>query len=72
MVEQVVEGIDLLVVRELTGGIYFGEPRGQALVGGRREARNTMVYDESEIARIARVAFEAASHRRREVRNNFV
>jgi 3-isopropylmalate dehydrogenase len=63
----VVEGIDLLVVRELTGGLYFGEPRGQALVGGRREARNTMVYDESEIARIARVAFDAARRRRRHV-----
>jgi len=63
----VVEGIDLLVVRELTGGIYFGEPRGQAIVGGRREARNTMVYDEVEIARIARVAFESAQRRRREV-----
>jgi 3-isopropylmalate dehydrogenase len=64
---EVVEGIDLLVVRELTGGLYFGEPRGQALVGGRREARNTMVYDESEIARIARVAFDAARRRRRHV-----
>jgi len=64
---EVVEGIDLLVVRELTGGIYFGEPRGVALVEGRREARNTMVYDEVEIARIARVAFEAAGRRRREV-----
>lgn len=62
---EVVEGIDLLVVRELTGGIYFGEPRGSALVSGRREARNTMVYDETEIARIARVAFEAARRRRR-------
>jgi 3-isopropylmalate dehydrogenase len=61
---EVVEGIDLLVVRELTGGIYFGEPRGIALVEGRREARNTMVYDEVEIARIARVAFEAARRRR--------
>ncbi|MDP7073343.1 MAG: 3-isopropylmalate dehydrogenase [Myxococcota bacterium] len=61
---EVVEGIDLLVVRELTGGIYFGEPRGEALVDGRREARNTMVYDEVEIARIARVAFEAARRRR--------
>ncbi|MDH3520839.1 MAG: 3-isopropylmalate dehydrogenase, partial [Myxococcales bacterium] len=64
---EVVAGIDLLVVRELTGGIYFGEPRGQALVNGRREARNTMVYDEEEIARIARVAFEAARKRRRAV-----
>jgi 3-isopropylmalate dehydrogenase len=62
---EIVEGIDLLVVRELTGGLYFGEPRGSALVGGRREARNTMVYDEVEIARIARVAFEAARRRRR-------
>ncbi len=64
---EVVEGIDLLVVRELTGGLYFGEPRGQALVAGRREARNTMVYDEEEIARIARVAFEAARRRRRQL-----
>jgi 3-isopropylmalate dehydrogenase len=64
---EVVEGIDLLVVRELTGGLYFGEPRGSALVEGRREARNTMVYDEVEIARIARVAFEAARRRRRQL-----
>jgi 3-isopropylmalate dehydrogenase len=64
---EVVEGIDLLVVRELTGGLYFGEPRGSALVDGRREARNTMVYDEVEIARIARVAFDAARRRRRQV-----
>ena len=64
---EVVEGIDLLVVRELTGGIYFGEPRGVGRVDGRRTARNTMVYDEMEIARIARVAFEAAGRRRREV-----
>ena len=64
---EVVEGIDLLVIRELTGGLYFGEPRGQALVDGRREARNTMVYDELEIARITRVAFDSARRRRREV-----
>ncbi len=62
---EVVEGTDLLVVRELTGGLYFGEPRGIALVEGEREARNTMVYDEHEIARIARVAFEAARRRRK-------
>jgi 3-isopropylmalate dehydrogenase len=64
---EVVSGIDLLVVRELTGGLYFGEPRGDALVGGLRESRNTMVYNELEIARIARVAFEAARLRRRDV-----
>ncbi len=64
---EVVAGIDLLVVRELTGGIYFGEPRGDALVDGIRESRNTMVYNEVEIARIARVAFEAARLRRNEV-----
>ncbi len=64
---EVVEGTDLLVVRELTGGIYFGEPRGRGTVEGRREARNTMVYDEAEVARIARVAFEAAGERRRHV-----
>jgi 3-isopropylmalate dehydrogenase len=64
---EVVEGIDLLVVRELTGGIYFGEPRGRCETAGRREARNTMVYDEVEIARIARVAFDSARRRRRHV-----
>jgi 3-isopropylmalate dehydrogenase len=64
---EVVDGIDLLVVRELTGGLYFGEPRGRAVVGGRREARNTLVYDEVEVARIARVAFDAARRRRRHV-----
>ena len=60
-------GIDMLVVRELTGGLYFGEPRGTAVVNGLREARNTMVYDESEIARITRVAFQAARRRRKHV-----
>ncbi len=61
---EVVEGIDLLVVRELTGGIYFGEPRGITTENGLRVARNTMVYDENEIARIATVAFESARRRR--------
>ena len=65
---EVVNGIDLLVVRELTGGVYFGEPRGMGTTpAGRREARNTMVYDEDEIARISRVAFESARRRRRHV-----
>ncbi len=64
---EVVEGIDLLVVRELTGGIYFGEPQGRSEEGGVRRAVNTMVYDEHEVARIARVAFEQARLRRKHV-----
>jgi 3-isopropylmalate dehydrogenase len=61
---EVVDGIDMLVVRELTGGIYFGEPRGIDRTGGVRKAINAMVYDEHEIERICRVAFEAARGRR--------
>ena len=57
---EIVNGIDMLVVRELTGGIYFGEPRGREVVDGKRRALNAMVYDEDEIARITRVAFESA------------
>jgi 3-isopropylmalate dehydrogenase len=64
---EVVSGFDLLVVRELTGGLYFGEPRGEAIVDGAREARNTMVYNEMEIVRIAKVAFEAARLRGKEL-----
>jgi 3-isopropylmalate dehydrogenase len=65
---EVVSGVDLLVIRELTGGLYFGEPRGRATTAaGRRTAHNTMVYDEDEIARITRVAFEAARGRRKHV-----
>jgi 3-isopropylmalate dehydrogenase len=59
----VVEGADILVVRELLGGIYFGEPRGN----GGTEAHNTMRYSEFEIERVARVAFEQARARRRKV-----
>ncbi len=66
---EVVKGVDLVVVRELTGGIYFGEPRGRDDAAGLRRARNTMVYDEREIARIARVAFETAGRRRALVTN---
>ena len=64
---EIVEGIDMLVVRELTGGLYFGEPRGVGIVNGLRSAHNTMVYDENEIARITRVAFQAAQGRRKHV-----
>jgi 3-isopropylmalate dehydrogenase len=61
------QGVDVLVVRELTGGLYFGEPRGEGQVDGERAAFNTMIYRESEIERILRVAFEAARNRRRRV-----
>ncbi|HXZ50913.1 MAG TPA: 3-isopropylmalate dehydrogenase [Burkholderiales bacterium] len=61
---EVVTGLDILIVRELTGDIYFGEPRGiNTLAGGEREGVNTMRYRESEIRRIARVAFLAARKR---------
>jgi len=58
------KGLDLVVVRELTGDIYFGEPRGQELREGLRTGYNTMVYNEEEIRRIATVAFETARKRR--------
>ncbi len=64
-----VKGVDLIVVRELVGGIYYGEPRGRDDLPGLRRARNTMVYDEREVARIARVAFELARGRRKLLTN---
>ena len=61
---EVVEGLDLLVVRELTGGIYFGEPRGvDTLADGTRRGFNTLVYTEPEIERIARIALDVARKR---------
>jgi 3-isopropylmalate dehydrogenase len=62
---EALEGTDLLIVRELTGGLYFGEPRGRAVRDGRRVAVDTLPYTEDEVARIARVAFRAARERRR-------
>ena len=64
---EVVSDIDILVVRELTGGIYFGEPRFTEQVNGESRAVDTMEYTESEITRIARVAFEAAKSRKQRV-----
>jgi 3-isopropylmalate dehydrogenase len=61
---EVVEGCDLLVVRELTGGIYFGEPRGIRGEKGQRVGYNTLTYSEQEIERIVRVGFEVAGKRR--------
>ncbi len=65
---ELVAGLDILIVRELTGGIYFGEPRGiRTLENGERQGFNTDVYSESEIRRIAKVAFEAAQKRGKRV-----
>lgn len=58
---EVVAGLDILIVRELTGGIYFGQPRGiRELENGEKQGYNTDVYSESEIKRIAKVAFDLA------------
>jgi len=64
---EVIEGIDLLVVRELTGGIYFGKPKGIEKTAEGERGVNTEVYTTQEIRRIAKVAFEAARKRRRKV-----
>ena len=61
---EVVSDLDIMFVRELTGGIYFGEPRGiKKLEDGQRQGFNTLVYNESEIERIAHIAFEVAGKR---------
>ena len=64
---EVVDGADLMVVRELTGGIYFGTPRGVEERNGERVGFNTLVYSESEIRRIAKVGFETAMKRMRKL-----
>lgn len=61
---EIVSGLDILIVRELTGGIYFGQPRGvRTLDNGERQGYNTLIYKESEISRIAKVAFDIARKR---------
>ena len=60
---ELVENLDILILRELTGGIYFGEPRGVELRENERVGFNTLVYSEGEIERIARVGFELAEKR---------
>jgi 3-isopropylmalate dehydrogenase len=65
---ELVEGLDFMIVRELTGGIYFGQPRGiEDLPGGGRRGVDTQVYTTAEIERVARVAFELARGRRNKV-----
>ncbi len=62
--EEVVSGLDIMIVRELTGGIYFGQPRGiRTLENNEKQGFNTLIYKESEIERIAHVAFETAMKR---------
>ena len=61
---EVVSGLDIMILRELTGGIYFGQPRGRRVNGqGEREAFNTLIYSESEIRRIAHIGFQIAQKR---------
>lgn len=61
---EIVSGLDIMIVRELTGGIYFGQPRGvRTLENGERQGYNTLVYRESEIRRISKVAFDIAMKR---------
>ena len=65
---ELVAGLDILIVRELTGGIYFGQPRGiRVLDNGERQGYNTDVYSESEIRRIAHVAFQLAQQRNKKL-----
>lgn len=65
---EIVKGLDIMIVRELTGGVYFGEPRGiETLKDGQRRGVNTQVYTTSEIHRVARVAFEIARKRNNKV-----
>ena len=66
--KELVAGLDILIVRELTGGIYFGEPRGwNELEDGKKQAYNTMVYSEPEVERIMHNAFQLAQKRNRRV-----
>ena len=65
---EVVAGLDIMIVRELTGGIYFGQPRGvRTLENGERQGFNTLVYRESEVERIGRAAFDIAMKRNKRV-----
>jgi 3-isopropylmalate dehydrogenase len=61
------DGVDLLVVRELTGGLYFGQPKGRSQVKGRRRAVDTLEYSEDEIYRVVDLAFRLAQGRRKKV-----
>jgi len=65
--KELIDGVDMIIVRELNGGIYYGTPRGIFENGSETRAVNTMVYTRSEIERVARMAFHLASNRRKKV-----
>ena len=65
--EDIVRGTDMIIVRELTGGLYYGTPRGIQEIDGERVVINTMIYRQSEIERVARMAFTLAGQRRKKV-----
>ena len=66
--KEVIDGVDIMVIRELTGGIYFGTPRGiEKLQNGIERGVNTLTYTTSEIERVARIAFQIAAKRRKKV-----
>jgi len=64
---ELVEGVDIMIIRELTGGVYFGEPKGVEVQNGKKVGFNNMIYTEDEIRRIAKVAFETAMKRNKKV-----
>ncbi|MBN1537449.1 MAG: 3-isopropylmalate dehydrogenase [Anaerolineales bacterium] len=64
---ELLAGVDLLVVRELTGGLYFGQPKGRRIENGEEQAIDSLTYTESEIERVTRLAFELAGKRKRKV-----
>ena len=65
--EEKLSGVDMLVVRELTGGLYFGEPKGRSIINGQEHAVDTLIYSEEEIRRIVTLSFELARNRKKKV-----
>ncbi len=64
---EVIQGVDVMIVRELTGDVYFGEPKGVELKDGKRIGFNNMIYNEDEVRRIAKIAFETAMLRNKKL-----
>ncbi|MDD3237588.1 MAG: 3-isopropylmalate dehydrogenase [Candidatus Gastranaerophilales bacterium] len=63
----IVSGVDIMIVRELTGDVYFGEPKGVEVINGEKTGYNNMIYKESEVRRIAKIAFETAMKRNKKL-----